>query len=85
MCFYDVTGDSDAVTSVNKTIRTYASVPNLIENEDFGPVDTSFFFFNIYLKIINIFLQKKTISGEVGTQTVYDSGYSSQSSISSLV
>jgi len=55
-------GDSDAVTSVNKTIRTYASVPNLIENEDFGQVDTS----------------------EVGTQTVYDSGYSSQSSISSL-
>jgi len=55
-------GDSDAVTSVNKTIRTYASVPNLIESEDFGLVDTS----------------------EVGTQTAYDSGYSSQSSISSL-
>ena len=59
MCFYDVTGDSDAVTSVNKTIRTYASVPNLIENEDFGQVDTSLFFFNFFLKTINIFLQKK--------------------------
>jgi len=55
-------GDSDAMTSVNKTIRTYASVPNLNENEEFGPADTS----------------------EVGTQTNYDSGYSSQSSISSL-
>ena len=49
--FYDVTGDSDAVTSVNKTIRTYASVPNLIESEDFGLVDTSLFvlfFFNVW-------------------------------------
>ena len=50
MCFYDVTGDSDAVTSVNKTIRTYASVPNLIENEDFGQVDTSLFFFLIFFE-----------------------------------